>query len=92
VPCTQYLINQSLSICFRSVELQPGSRIVCRFNIHENKRNVDDLLISALLHHDSVIFVKIVQIISLDSDAHKKWYWLKPSAVGVTGDGKFAIF
>jgi len=36
---------------------------------------------SALLHHDSVVFVKIAQIVSLDSAANKKWHWLQSSVV-----------
>jgi hypothetical protein len=36
---------------------------------------------SALFHHDSVVFVRIVQIIALDNLAYKKWHWLQPCAV-----------
>ncbi|KAK3090239.1 hypothetical protein FSP39_010297 [Pinctada imbricata] len=50
--------------------------LVYRFHIHQF--NVDELMMCCLPYHESKIFSRVVQLLTLDSKTATKWDWLLP--------------
>jgi len=50
-----------------------------RYHIHQY--NVDSLILSMLPYHESKIFVRVVQLLKLNSKTATKWDWLEEMQV-----------
>lgn len=64
---------------FRGPFLSPAYSYF-RYHIHEY--NVDDLMMCIIPYHETKVFVRVIQLMSLSNQTNK-WNWLEPCAVSL---------
>lgn len=58
---------------------------VCVRRFHVQRYNADSLMACALPHHDSNVFVRVLQLLDVrEQSQNRRWHWLRPLQVRTT--------